>query len=200
MMRIRDRSTGIEEVPVVNRGIRLNLKWLLLATVLVLGAALLAACGGDDDTPADDATTTPAGESPADAGDASTADATTPSEITSLCDLVTPDDVKDVMGASVSDSSEFKDVSCGYSTSIGPLNIERGSAGDFEEGVGPFLTGDLGDPVPGIGDEAAWFGNSMSVGKGDFYFQIRLFDTEVDGKSQLEVATELAIRAVERLP
>ena len=184
----------------VNRGIRLSLKWLLLATVLAVGAALLAACGGDDDGPADDSTTAPAGESPADADDAPTTDATTPSEITSLCDLVTPEDVEDVMGESVTSASEFKDVSCGYSTSIGPLNIERGSAGDFEEGVGPFLTGDLGDPVPGIGDEAAWFGNIMSVGKGDFYFQIRLFDTEVEGKSQLEVATELATRAVERLP
>ena len=186
----------------VHRGIRLNLKWLLLVTVLALGAVLLAACGGDDDdeAPADDATTAPNGESPTGAGSASFAAATTPPEITSMCQLVTPDDVKDVMGASVTGSNEFKDVSCGYSTTVGSVNIERGSAGDFEEGVGPFLTGDLGDPVPGIGDEAAWFGNSMSVGKGDFYFQVRLFDTEVDGKSQLEVATELAIRAVERLP
>ncbi len=186
----------------IHRSFRLNLKWLLLETALALGAALLAACGGDDDdqAPTDVATTDPAGDSPADTGGASPTDATTLPEITSLCDLVTPEDVKDVMGASVSGSSEFKDVSCGYSTSIGPLNIERGSAGDFEEGVGPFLTGDLGDPVAGIGDEAAWFGNSMSVGKGDFYFQIRLSDTEVNGKSQLEVATELATRAVERLP
>ncbi len=186
----------------VHRGIRLNLKWLLLATVFALSAALLAACGGDDggQAPTDVATTAPAGESPADAGEASPTTATTLAEITSLCDLVTADDVEDALGESATIAAEFKDVSCAYTTASGGLNIERGSAGDFEEGVGPFLTGDLGDPVPGIGDEAAWFGNSMSVGKGDFYFQIRLFDTEVEGVTQLDVAKALATRAVERLP
>ena len=50
----------------VHRGFRLNLKWLLLVTVLTLGAALTAACGGDgdDDAPNEGATTAPAGESP----------------------------------------------------------------------------------------------------------------------------------------
>ncbi|MCI0820029.1 MAG: hypothetical protein J4O12_07010 [Chloroflexi bacterium] len=190
----------------IHRSFRLNLKWLLLVTALAVGAALLAACGGDDDdqAPTDVATTDPAGDGPADTGGASPTAATTLPEITSLCDLVTPDDVKDVLGASVTGSNEFKDVSCGYSTALGALNIERGSQRDFDEGVA--LTGDLGEAVPGIDDEAAWFGgsatgsNTMAVRKGDFYFQIRLFDTEVDGKSQLEVATELAIRAVERLP
>ena len=187
-----------------HRGFRLNLKWLLLVTMLALGAALLAACGGDDDDSArnDGATTAPAGESPTDGGDPSPTTATTLPEITSLCDLVTPQDVKDVLGESVTGSNEFKDVSCGYSTPGGGLNIERGSQQDFELGV--YRTGELGEPVPGIGDEAAWFDDSgnatLTVRQGDFYFQIRLFDTEVEGATQLEVAKGLAARAVERLP
>jgi len=192
---------------VVYRGFRLNPMWLLLATALAVGVALLAACGGDDDdaAPTDVGTTTPAGDSPADSDGPTPTDSSTLPEITSLCDLVTPEDVRDVLGASVSGSTEFKDVSCGYSTAVGPLNIERGSPQDFEVGVGPFRTGELGEPVSSIGDEAAWFGNvsgnnTMTVGKGDFYFQIRLFDTEVDGATQLEVAKELAARGVERLP
>jgi len=58
---------------VVHRGFRLNLKWLLVVTVLALGGALLTACGGDDGDgavptggPTGGATTAPAGQSPAD--------------------------------------------------------------------------------------------------------------------------------------
>ena len=192
----------------VHRGFRLNLKWLILVTVLALGAALLAACGGDDDdeAPTDVATTTPAGESPTDTGGASPAAATTLPEISSLCDLVTPEDVREVLGESVTGASEFRDVSCGYSIDSGSLNIEQGSQQDFEEGEGPFLTGDLGEPVLGIGDEAAWWGgdlyalNILSVRQGDFYFRLKLSLAEIDTETQLEAAKGLATKAVERLP
>ncbi len=53
----------------VYRSFCLSLKWLLLVTVLALGGALVAACGGGDDpfeVPTDVAATTPAGETPAD--------------------------------------------------------------------------------------------------------------------------------------
>ena len=191
----------------VYRSFRLSLKWLLLVAALVLGGALVAACGGDDDeeAPTDGATTAPAGETPADAGDASPTVAPTLLEVDSLCDLVTPEDVKEVLGESVTGASEFKDISCGYSIPAGGVNIERGSPQDFEEGAGPFLTGDLGEPVPGIGDEAAWFSSAagdqstLTVRQGDFYLQIRLSLADVDMDTQLEIAKGLAIRAVERL-
>ena len=192
----------------IHRGFRLSLKWLLVVTLLALGGALLAACGGDDDdeAPNDVATTVPAGESPMDAGDASPTTGTTLAEVTSLCDLVTPEDVKDVLGESVTGVNEFKDVSCAYSIGSGSLTIEQGTEQDFEEGEGPFRTGDLGEPVPGIGDEAAWWGgdiyalNLLSVRQGDFYLRIKLGLAEVDVATQLEVAKELANRGVERLP
>jgi len=185
----------------VHRGFRLNLMPLLLVTALALGGAMLAACGGDDDgAPTDVATTAPGG-SPADAAGASPTAAATLPEITSLCDVVTPGDVKEVLGESVTGASEFKDVSCGYSTAAGGVNIERGSQQDFEVGV--FRTGELGEPVAGIGDEAAWFVgglNILSVRQGDFYFQIRLNVPGVDIATQLEIAKGLATRGVERIP
>jgi hypothetical protein len=57
--------------------------------------------------------------------------------------------------------------------------------------------------VPGIGDEAAWFGegqNILAVGKGDFYFQLRMNLPDLDSATQFEVAKGLATRAVERIP
>ncbi len=162
---------------------------------LALAAMLLTACGSSDgggETPTVVETEELDGEA-----------ATTLPEITSLCDLVTQEDVEEALGESVTGSTEFKDVSCGYSTASGGLNIERGSQQDFEVGVGPFRTGDLGEPVPGIGDQAAWFGegqNILAVGKGDFYFQLRMNLPELDSAAQLEAAKDIADKAVERIP
>ena len=187
----------------IHRGFRPSLMPLLIVAVLALGAALLAACGGDDDdqAPTDDATTAPAGESPTDAAGASPTDATTLPEITSLCDLVTAEDVEEALGESATLAAEFKDVSCAYSTASGGLNIERGSQQDFEVGIA--RTGDVGELVPGIGDEAAWFvggQNTLIVRQGDFYFQLRMNLPELDSATQLEAAKDIAARAVERIP
>ena len=175
-----------------------------IALLTLAALAALSACGGGGDQEEPEATT-PAGETAAPDGSTPTA-ATTLPEITSLCDLVTPEDVRELLGESVTGASEFRDVSCGYSIASGSLNIEQGSQQDFEEGEGPFRTGDLGEPVPGIGDEAAWWGgdlyalNILSVRQGDFYFRLKLGLAEVDVETQLEVAKGLATRAVERLP
>jgi len=180
---------------------------ILLVLVSLAALGLLAACGGgDDEGPA--ATTSAGGtedpDVPAQTADASPTDATTLPEITSLCDLVTAEDVEEALGESATIGSEFKDVSCGYSTASGGLNIERGSEQDFEVGI--FGTGDLGEPVPGIGDQAAWFGfsaggsDTLAVGKGDFYFQLRMNIAELDSATQLEMAKDIATKAVERIP
>ena len=181
---------------------------LALIPVLALAAlvALTACDGGGGETPAaveteePEGEATPAGETPTQAPTAATA----LPEITSLCDLVTQEDVEEALGESVTGATEFMDVSCGYGTASGnSVNIERGSQRDFEVGVGPFRTGDLGEPVPGIGDQAAWFGegqNILVVGKGDFYFQLRMNLPELDSAAQLEAAKDIADKAVARIP
>ncbi len=194
-----------------------------LIPVLALAALVaLTACGGGGG-PEEEAATTPAGESPTPgvavdgkpatpegptpAADASPTAATTLPEISSLCDLVTPEDVEDALDDSVTDGTESTiSLSCGYALASGnSVNLNLGSQEDFETGV--FRTGDLGEPVPGIGDEAAWFGGdlfgdqgTLSVGQGDFYFQLRMNLPGVDLATQLEVAKGLATRAVERIP
>ena len=58
--------------------------------------------------------------------------------------------------------------------------------------------------MPGIGDEAAWWGGGflgsgiLSVRQGDFY--LRIFVGEEEGAAQLEVAKAIAAKAVERIP
>ena len=179
-----------------------------IALLTIAALVALTACGGGDDEgeaqlDQEPTATMPAGETAAPDGSTPTA-ATTLPEITSLCDLVTAEDVEEALGESATVGSEFKDVSCGYSTASGGLNIERGSQEDFEVGIA--RTGDLGEPVPGIGDQAAWFGfsdfgsDTLAVGKGDFYFQLRMNLPELDSATQLEMAKEIAINAVERIP
>ncbi len=183
---------------------KLVVGWAIAAAA---GLVLLSACGGGDggEGTSPEGTSPPAQETEAPGVTAEATAATSLPEITSLCDLVTQEDVEEALGESVTSSTEFKDVSCGYATASGnSVNIERGSQQDFEVGVGPFRTGDLGEPVPGIGDEAAWFGGAalpqLSVGQGDFYFQIRMNPPERDSAAQLEVAKGLATKAVARIP
>jgi hypothetical protein len=217
MMRIRDRSTGIEEDPVVNRGIRLNLKWLLPVTVLVLGVALLAACGGDDDTttPTDVATTAPAGESPTATSGASPTLAVTPPDIGSFCDLVTPEEADVALGEFVTGfpcgtlNGQWQADSGIY------LRLEPGSAEDLEAGAE--MEGVSGEPVTGIGDEAAWFfgvqgpshhfdsDETVSLGvltlrQGEVYLRVMLNLPAVDSAAQREIAKGVAATAITRLP
>lgn len=209
----------------VHRGFRLNLKWLLLVTVLVLGAALLAACGGggddDDEAPTGVATTAPAEESPADLGGASPTGqpsptaATTPPEIGSFCDLVTAEEADEALGEFVTG------LPCGtlnglWQTDSGLyLRLEPGSAEDLQAGAE--MQGVAGEPVSGIGEEAAWFDGVLfpshhfgfdeevalgvlSLRSGDFYLRIMLNLPAVDGAAQLEIAKGLAAKVIERLP
>jgi hypothetical protein len=196
-----------------------------LVAVLALAAlAALTACGGEEEP----AATTPAGETPAQAPTVEqptpTPDAVTPDaaasptgaatlpEIDSLCDLVTSDDVEEALDDPVTDGTESTiSLSCGYALASGnSVNLNLGSQEDFETGV--FRTGDLGEPVPGVGDQAAWWFQAdvgagvagdqgiLSVRQGDFYFHVKLFLSGLDEATQLEIAKELAAKAVERLP
>ena len=202
----------------VNRGIRLSLKWLLLATVLAVGAALLAACGGDDDTttPTDVATTPTDAATPAPASDTPAATlVVTPADIGSFCDLVTPEEADIALGEFITGFP------CGtldgqWQTDSGLyLRLEPGSAEDFETGAE--MEGVVGVPVAGIGDEAAWFfgvqaashhfdsDETVSLGvlsqrQGDVYLRVMLNLPAVDSAAQLEIAKGVAATAVDRLP
>ncbi len=193
---------------------RTHLKLGLLPAVVALAALVaLTACGGGGGGEEEPAATTPAGEPPTQVPTVErltpTPEGATPEAAASptaginLCDLVTPEDVEEALGESVTDTRDLDTVSCRYSTApTSSVSIERGSQQIFEEGIyGPDAPR---EPVPGIGDEAAWFGEVaprfLSVRQGDFYFQIRLLLPEVESATQLEIAKELATKAVERIP
>ena len=175
-----------------------------IALLTLAAIAALSACGGGGEEEEPGATT-PAGETAAPEG-STPADATTLPEITNLCELVTREEVEKVLGVSLARVDEVVGGSCNYGTAFGVVGIERGSQRDFEVGVN--RDGDLGEPVPGIGDEAAWWGGGflgagiLSVRQGDFYF--RVFPSEEpggeDSAAQLEVAKDIAAKAVERIP
>ena len=207
----------------IHRSFRLSLKWLLLVAVLALGGALLAACSGgdDDDAPADGATTAPtdvATNVPIDMSPANTADPTATTAapaIGSFCDLVTPDEADLALGEFV---TAFP---CGtlngqWQTDSGLyVRLEPGSADDLEAGAE--MEGVAGEPVTGVGDEAAWFDgveapshhfdfeDTVSLGvlsfrQGDVYLRVMLNLPAVDGDAQLEIAKGVAAKAIERLP
>ena len=188
---------------------------LILGLLAMLVAALVAltACGGGDGGEEEPVATTPAGETPTQAPTVErltpTPEGVTPEAAASptaginLCDLVTPDEVEEALGESVINTRDLDTVQCLYSTApMTSVSIEQGSRQRFEEGI---YGGDAPrEPVPGIGDEAAWFSEPapryLSVRQGDFYFQVGLLLPEVDSETQLEIAKELAAIAVERLP
>ena len=190
---------------------KLVVGWAIAAAA---GLVLLSACGGGDggEGTSPEGTSPPAQETEAPGVTAEATAATSLPEITSLCDLVTQEDVEEALGDSVTGATEFMDVSCTYSIASGSLNIGRGSQEDFEVGGGVFGTGDLGEPVPGVGDQAAWWFQAdvgagvagdqgiLSVRKGDFYCRVNLFLSGVDEAAQLEIAKDLADKAVQRLP
>ncbi len=175
---------------------------------MLVAAVLLAACkssGGGGETPAGETPTqaptverltpTPEGATPEAAA--------SPTDGIYLCDLVTPEEVEEALGESVTDTRDLDTVSCLYSTAPkNSVSIERGSQQILEEGI--YGADASREPVSGIGDEAAWFGDVapryLSVRQGDFYFQVRLNLPDVDSSTQLEIAKDLAAKAVERLP
>ena len=204
----------------LHRGFRLNVKWLLLVTVLALGAVLLAACGGDDvfEAPTDVATTTPRGESPTDTGGASPE---RPAVESVACGpLFTLEDVDDALGWSVGDDRPGPIRTARGEVCLHSLlrdgdvfvQIQPGDPADFEPGA--LVIGVSGEPVSGVGDAALWFGGEGSEAGGDvgvisvrrdtslgaIHFRIFVGRPDLDSAAQLEVAKTLARAALPRFP
>ncbi len=157
-------------------------------------------------------TATPGGPTPP---AASPTAATTPPQIGSFCDLVTPEEADEALGEFV---TAFP---CGtlngqWQTDSGIyLRIEPGSPEDLQAGAE--MEGVAGEPVPGIGEEAAWFDGVrvpshhfdfeetvalgvLSLRQGDVYLRIMLNLPDADSSTQLEIAKDLADTAIQRLP
>ena len=215
----RPRIAGLSASSLQGRFLRVvstPRRWRVVPTlvaVLALAAlAALTACGGDDEpaaaTPAGETPTqAPADEQPTPAPDGVTPEAA-PSPIPGInwCDLVTPEEVEEALGKPVAETYELGDLTCRYN--IAPrdtVQIEQGTQQVFEEGIYGEYAAAGREPVSGIGDEAAWFGRVapffLAVRQGDVYFQVALnLYEEVDSETQLEIAKELAGKAIERLP
>jgi hypothetical protein len=198
---------------------------LLLAGLLVLAA--LTACGGGGDGEEEPTATTPAGETPTQAptveSSTPTPEGRTPEAAASptaridLCDLVTAEEADEALGEFVSALASVNGY-CNWQTDSGIyLRIEPGSPEDLQAGAE--MEGVAGEPVPGIGEEAAWFDGVrvpshhwefeeeeivtlgvLSLRQGDVYLRIMLNLPEVDSSTQLEIAKDLAAKALERLP
>lgn len=176
--------------------------------VALVALAHLSACGGGEaELPA----STPAGETPTQAPTAEptpTPERPTPAPSPrtdfSLC-LVTFEEAEEALGEFIRGQADVSGTAspyCDYDTDSGtPLRIALGSRGDFAAGAE--LDGVGSEPVPGVGDEAVWFGAALgvlSVRQDDVYLRIVLDLPGVDTATQLEIAKGLAAKAVERIP
>ena len=189
-----------------------------LVTLLALAALLAStACGGGDGEPT---ATAPAGETPT---KAPTVEQPTPTAEESpaaridWCDLVTAEEADEALGEFVTGVLSVGHGNCLWHTdSVIYLRIEQGSADDLQADAE--MEGVAGEPVPGIGEEAAWFdgvrspshhidfeGTTVALGvlsvrQGDAYLRITLNLPEADSSTQLEVAKGLAAKVTERIP
>jgi hypothetical protein len=200
---------------------------LLLAVVAMAAIAALTACGGDGDGEEEPVATTPAGETPTQAPtvEPSTptpegrtpAAAPSPAARIDWCDLVTAEEADEALGEFVSALASVNGY-CNWQTDSGSyLRIEAGSPEDLQAGAE--MEGVEGEAVPGIGEEAAWFDGVrspshhwefeeeeivtlgvLSLRQGDVYLRIMLNLPEIDSATQLEIAKDLAAKALERLP
>lgn len=206
------------------------MKWLIAMLVFLLVAALALACEEEEAavatpspaitvtatpqaTPSGEATPTPEATPE---GRTPTA-AASPTAKINWCDLITPEEADEALGEFVSATASVNGY-CNWQTDSGIyLRIEPGSPEDLQARAE--MEGVEGEPVPGVGEGAAWFGGVqvpshhwdfeeeeivtlgvLSLRQGDVYFRIMLNLPEVDSANQLEIAKGLAAKAIERLP
>jgi len=189
--------------------VKIVVGWAIAAAA---GLVLLSACGGGDD----EGTPTPEARTPTPTPGFENADV--PS--VDCRPLLTSDEVDDALGWSPGDDrGDPIETSRGEVCLHALLNdrdvfvqIQPGDPGDF--GPGASVIGVSGEPVPGVGDEARWFGGEDSEAAGDVgalsvrqdtslgTLHIRVFvgRPDLDSAEQLAIATTLALAALPRFP
>jgi hypothetical protein len=190
----------------------------------LLGLLLLAACagGGDDETGTPGGTRAPAATgSPAAEETATTAPQASDGGL-DPCALVTKADAEEVLGGSLNDpdrqtAGPFE--SCSYigETMENYVQVQVSNdvytADSFDDAM-QFAAGQLDTelaPVSGVGDNAYWFADVLWVQKGSVTLDILVTtpkltdlrlqeDTEGEKQESLRITTELAAKALDRLP
>jgi hypothetical protein len=204
---------------------RVHLRSLAALFFLALfGLLLMAACGGDDD----DETGTPSGtRAPAATGSpAAEETATTAPQVSDggldPCALVTKADAEEVLGVSLGDpdrqtAGPFATCSYGGETMENYVQVQVSNdvytADSFDDAM-QFAAGQLDTelaPVSGVGDNAYWFADVLWVQKGSATLDILVTtpkltdlrlqeDAEGEKQESLRITTELAAKALDRLP
>lgn len=194
----------------------------MMGRFLALVALLaLTACGGGGDGDEELTATATAGQAPTAERPTSTPEALIPTAAASpateinWCDLITPEEADEALGEFVT-GIPGGTLYCQWQTDSGVyLRLEPGSPDDLQAGAE--LEGVEGEPVAGIGEEAAWFDGVqvpshhfefdetvtlgvLSLRQGDVYVRIMLNLPDVDGSTQLEIAQGLAATAIEPHP
>ena len=172
----------------------------LLAAAATVALAL-AACGGDDDDSADSAGTDAPGTTAAPetdtAGGADPAAGATPADAPS-CQLLTPAQIGDVVGATFTDGSDLLG-SCEYLADDGTTNvsIELIDRATYDERAG----GEGVESVEGVGDEAFLDTTNgfLYVTSGDTLFRVNVTGGDVSLEQAAELNQELAALIIESL-
>ncbi|MDA0353145.1 MAG: DUF3558 family protein [Chloroflexi bacterium] len=166
---------------------------------LVATVALLAACGGGDDSGDSDASpeaqTTAASGATVAATEVASADA----DRGEVCALLTDDEVTELLGSSattVEQSVSGPFVACQWANETLPIQLLQIGTYDFDvdseffrETAGSFAT-EL-EEVPGLGDEAVWTGDQLFIRQGEL--MISIIQSNGGGRDQAVAAAELAV-------
>jgi hypothetical protein len=155
--------------------------------------------GGEDDEETDEPTED-AGDDDGGDDDDGGSDATT-----AACELLTADEVEDVLGASVGEPEpvEYDETFYGCSWSTEGFDSVDISVLEGEGGESLFdFQNDEAEEVDGLGDRAQWYGDIigiLEVLEDDYYVSVSIFSAEDDEEVLKEQSIGLAEKILDRL-
>ena len=185
---------------------------LLLA--LIATGAFVVACGGNEDEPSTPGT---GGATPATGAASPTGTPVPPAggEELDVCTLITKDEVEDILGQTAGDpifssmggagaSAGLTGGDCRFeATGVTPVvSISLLAWSDEDDAESSFSLFNAADEVDGIGDRAVSTQpvGDVSVLKGRYELSVDLYFVNEDDAADLEMASEIAVLVVSRLP